>query len=284
MHPVLFDFPWGGHANAYGTLILIGALASAPGVWWDAKRRGIGGTERLSFFVDFYLALALGAFVGGRLLHVLTVPSEYVADPSRVLVSDGTGFVFFGSLAAIVGSWLWLARRHNTQFSTLCDLAATWMALGHGFGRLGCLFAGCCWGAPTTRGFGVTFGPDSIVAAVAGAPMDGGNTVPLLPVQGFEALGLFVLAAILITRRIRRGPERALLQASRYALGYGVLRFVMEAIRGDDTRGFLLELPGGAVAQWLGMAPSHPLLLSWSQVVALGLVALGGFGLRRLRA
>jgi phosphatidylglycerol:prolipoprotein diacylglycerol transferase len=284
MHPVLFELPWGGHANAYGTLILLGAVATFPGIWWDAKQRGIGGKELLSFFIDFYLAVALGAFLGGRLLHVLTVPSEYLANPMRVLVSDGTGFVFFGSLFAIVGAWAWVARRHGTSFSTVCDLAATWMALGHAFGRLGCLFAGCCWGAPTDASFGVAFGPDAVVTLVHGAPMDmahGDHTVPLVPIQAIEAGGLFLLAAVLATVRIRRGPEAPWRQASRYAIGYGVLRFITDAMRGDDSRGFVFEVPGGALAELVGMAPTQPMLLSVSQLVAIGLVVTGIVALRR---
>lgn len=284
MHPVLFELPWGGHANAYGTLILVGAMLSIPGVWWDARRRGIGGTETASFVVDFYLALALGAYVGGRLLHVLTVPSEYLADPSRVFVSDGTGFVFFGSLAAIVASWAWLARRHRTEFSALCDLAATWMALGHGFGRLGCYFAGCCWGAPTDAGLGVSFGPESIVVLVEGAPMVGERTVPLMPVQALEATGLFLIAGVLIALRLRRGPEPRWRQSGRYAVGYGVLRFVMEMMRGDGSRGFVFEVRGGALGELLGMGSAHVVMLSWSQLVALGLVVAGVVALRRARA
>jgi len=282
MHPVLFELPWGGHANAYGTLILIGTAVTIPGLWWDARRRGIGGTDLLSFVVDFYLAIALGAYVGGRVFHVLTVPSEYLADPIRVFAADGTGFVFFGSLAAIVACWAWIARRHRTEFSRLCDLAATWMALGHGFGRLGCYFAGCCWGAPTDSALGVVFGPDSIVALVAGAPMIDSHTVPLLPVQMMEAAGLFALAAVLIALRVRRGPETPWRQTARYALGYGALRCVVETMRGDDSRGFLVEIPGGTVAELLGMAPSQPLGLTFSQIVALGLVVAGALALRRL--
>jgi phosphatidylglycerol:prolipoprotein diacylglycerol transferase len=286
MHPVLFELPWGGSVNAYGTLIFIGIVATFRGIWWDAKQRGIGGNELLSFFVDFYLAVALGAFLGGRLLHVLTVPSEYIANPMRVFVANGTGFVFFGSLAAIVAGWAWVAKRHGTTFSTVCDLAATWMALGHAFGRLGCLFAGCCWGAPTDAAFGLQFGPESVVVLTEGAPMDpahGDHTVPLVPIQVIEAGGLLLIAAVLATIRIRRGPEAPWRQASRYAIAYGALRFVTDAMRGDESRGFVFELPGGALAQLLGMAPTQPMLLSVSQLVALGLVVAGIAGLRSHR-
>ena len=93
--------------------------------------------------------------------------------------------------------------------------------------------------------------------------------------------GGFNAGKALVALRVRRGPEPRWRQAGRYALGYGVLRFVMEAMRGDATRGFAFEIPGGALAQWLGMAPTQALVLSWSQVVAAGLVVLGAFALRR---
>jgi phosphatidylglycerol:prolipoprotein diacylglycerol transferase len=284
VNPTLVQFEGGGAINAYGTLILIGTLLSMPGLWWDARSRGIGHGHAASFFVDFYLALAVGAFVGGRLFHVLTVPGDYVADPRRVFVFDGTGFVFFGSLAAIVASWLFLARRHHTRFTTITDLAATWMPLGHAFGRLGCFFAGCCWGAPTDGPLGVEFPADSVVYQADPELRAGDHTIDLLPVQLVEAIGLMVLALVLALVRIRRGIEPPWRQAGRYALGYGVLRLVTETMRGDASRGFLVEITIAPLARVLGIAADRPLALSSSQAIALVLVVAGIVALRRSRA
>lgn len=284
MHPTIVSFEGGGAINAYGTLILLGAFLSMPGFFWDARARGIGRGETLSFFVDFYLAIAVGAFVGGRLFHVLTMPGEYIADPGRVFVLDGTGFVFFGSLAAIVASWAWLARRHHTTFATITDLAATWMPLGHAFGRLGCFFAGCCWGAPTDSALGVEFPAASVVWQADPQLRAGDHTVDLLPVQLVESIGLLVIASALAIVRIRRGIEPTWRQAGRYALAYGVLRLFTETMRGDDTRGFLVQITVPLLARALGMAPERPLFLSTSQAIALALVVVGVVALRRARA
>jgi phosphatidylglycerol:prolipoprotein diacylglycerol transferase len=282
MHPVLFELPW-GTANAYGTLILLGGCSTLPGVIWDARRRGIGGGKVASFVIDFYLVLILGAAVGGRVLHILTVPGDYLEDPSRLVSMSDSGFVFFGSLLFIFGGWVWLARRYGTKLSTIADLGATWMALGHGFGRLGCLMAGCCWGAPTPSAWGVEFPAESVVYLSDPALRTGEHTVALHPVAAYEAAGLFVLLLVLVAIRIRRGIEAPWRQASRYAAGYGGLRAITEIFRADGSRGFVFEATAPWLSSLLGLPADHPVALSISQLTALLLVAVGVYGLRRSR-
>jgi phosphatidylglycerol:prolipoprotein diacylglycerol transferase len=282
MHPHLFD-AWGFSANAYGTLILLGGTLSLFGVRWDARGRGIAHGRLASFIVDFYLVLIVGAFVGGRILHVLTVPGVYAEDPGKLLAIDSTGFVFFGSLLAVVGGWVWLSRRYGVAFGELTDLGLTWMGLGHAFGRLGCFMAGCCWGGPTDGPTGVRFPEDSVVHLVEPALRVGTHTVSLHPTQLYEAAGLLVLLAILLAFRVRRGIEARWRQASRYALGYGLLRLFVEMFRGDASRGFVLEGRWPALAEALALPPDQPLVLSISQALALAIAAAGVYGLRLTR-
>lgn len=293
MHPVLFALPW-GPANAYGTLILLGGVLTIPGVTWDARARGLAGSPaggltgmRLaSFVVDFYLVLVFGAAIGGRVLHIATAPGPYLEDPARMLAPENAGFVFFGSLLAIVGGWVWLARRYGLAFGSLVDLGATWMPLGHAFGRLGCLFAGCCWGAPwlgPTPGLGVRFPDGSVVHATGLVPHEGTHTIALHPVQLYEAVGLAITFAILFAVRRRRGIEAPYRQASRYALAYGIVRTMTEVVRSDASRGLLLELHVPRLAEALALPPAQPLALSISQAIAIALLGLGAWGLRRTR-
>lgn len=284
MHPVLFELPGFGPINAYGTLILLGGLVAMPGVYRDILDRGVPRDAAKSMLVDFYLVLVFGAAIGGRLLDVLTVPSTYLDQPSRLLAMDGTGFVFFGSLAAIVLGFVWLGRRYALGFGQVCDLGATWIVLGHVFGRLGCWFAGCCWGAPTQAPWAVQLPSDSVAFGAGEVPHDGAMTVPLHPYPLYEATGLALLWLWLWRTRRRNGVETTWRQASRYALGYGLLRTVLEPLRGDPSRGFLVQLRAAPLAQALGLPPDQPLLLSTSQLIGLGLVAAGIYGLARTAA
>lgn len=281
MHPVLLEIPGWGPINAYGTLILLGGLLAMPGLYWELKSRGLGSGRTGTMLLDLYLVLIFGAAVGGRVLHILTAPGPYLDDPSRVVSPDVTGFVFFGSMLAIIGGFHWIARRYGTTFAQVCDAGATWMPLGHALGRMGCLMAGCCWGAPTTVPWSLRFGPASVAYGAGEVPRLGDHTVPLHPTQLYEGVGLLALFVVLLVIRRRRGIEPAWRQGSRYLLGYGLLRLTVEIFRGDPSRGLLLELRASTLAGWLGLPPDQPLLLSVSQAIALIMVIVGIWGLRR---
>jgi phosphatidylglycerol:prolipoprotein diacylglycerol transferase len=281
MRPVLFELPGWGPLNGYGTLILLGGLLAMPGLYWELRTRGLGRGHPGSMLIDLYLVLIFGAAIGGRVLHVLTAPGSYLEEPSRLWALDATGFVFFGSMLAILGGFAWLARRYEATFSQVCDAGATWMPLGHALGRVGCLLAGCCWGAPTDVPWALEFGPESVAYMIGEVPHAGTHTVALHPTQLYEAIGLLVLFVVLLLVRRARGIETPWRQASRYALGYGLLRLVVEVFRGDPSRGLLLEARSATVSGWLGLPPEQPLLLSFSQAIALGMVLLGLYGLRR---
>jgi prolipoprotein diacylglyceryltransferase len=133
----------------------------------------------------------------------------------------------------------------------------------------------------------VRFGPDSLAVLTGGAPIvgrgDSLTTLPLHPTQLYEAIGLLVLLAMTWGIRIRVGVERPWRMASRYALGYGLLRASVEVFRGDLSRGFLIEWSSPTLAGLLSLPPDHPLALSISQVTALVMVALGAWGLWKTR-
>lgn len=280
MRPVLFELPW-GPINAYGTLILLGGILAMPGVYWELRSRGLGRGRPGSMLVDLYLVLIFGAAIGGRVLHVLTAPGPYLEEPRRLLSLDDTGFVFFGSMLFIAGGFVWLARRYEAPLSQVWDAAATWMPLGHALGRLGCLLAGCCWGAPSGVPWALRFPSSSVAYGVGEVPHEGDHTVPLHPTQLYEALGLLLLFAVLLWLRRRRGIEAPWRQVARYAIGYGLLRFVVEMFRGDPSRGLLFEGRVPWLADCLGLPAEQPLLLSVSQAIALAMIAAGLWALRR---
>jgi phosphatidylglycerol:prolipoprotein diacylglycerol transferase len=143
-----------------------------------------------------------------------------------------SGGVFYGGLIAAVVVALWYLRHYKMPMWTVTDVFAPGIALGHVIGRMGCLFAGCCFGRATSLPWGITFHSE-FAAQNVGTPLG----VPLHPTQLYEAgAELLILLALLATeRRGRPFPGRTFWG---YMLLYGVSRFIIEFYRGD-SRGMI---------------------------------------------
>ena len=237
MYPDLIDIGF-LHLKTYGVCMAVGFLVC----WWLVER--LSGRKDLS---NFLLALMVSGVVGSRLAYVIEHWSqEFAAHPERIVRVDQGGLVFYGGLIlalAVFFAWCVRAKEHPLA---LADLLATVVPLGHAFGRVGCFFYGCCYGRDSDAWCAVTF--------PIGSPSwyeHGRQLVPVLPTQLFEAAALLALFALLyaLYRRFRRYT------AGVYLVGYAVIRFGLECLRGD---------PRAAVGP-----------LSIAQTISLGLAVLG---------
>lgn len=113
----------------------------------------------------------------------------------------------------------------------MLDVMAIVTCIVHGFGRIGCFMAGCCYGIPTDSFLGVTFTD----AKCQAEPL---NT-SLHPTQLYEATLIFSIMAVLWIFKSRKkfNGQLFLLYLMTYAFGRGIL----ELFRGDIQRGFVVE-------------------------------------------
>ena len=157
---------------------------------------------------------------------------------------------------AAVAVALWYLRKHKLPMWSVTDAFAPGIALGHVIGRLGCLFAGCCYGRPTDVPWAITF-TNEYARANVGTPLN----IPLHPTQLYEAVGLGLLALMLWAARGRlaaRGPGAV---AAVYLLGNAAIRFGLFFLR-DDAPAFA----GLKVAQLIavGIAMAALAWLVWT--------------------
>jgi phosphatidylglycerol:prolipoprotein diacylglycerol transferase len=122
---------------------------------------------------------------------------------------------------------LWYIRRVGLPLWTTCDVFAPGIALGHVVGRMGCFFAGCCYGAPAGVPWAITF-TDPFAAANVGTPLN----VPLHPTQLYEAGAEGLILGILLATETR-GNRFAGRTFWLYMLLYAASRFAIEFYRGD---------------------------------------------------
>ena len=209
---------------SYGVLLAAAYLVGLRLAMVRAKGRDLDGARVL----DLGIYIIISALVGAKLLLLVTEFGTFRADPRELLTLARSGGVFYGGLILAVGVALWYIRRVGLPLCTTCDVFAPGIALGHIVGRLGCLFAGCCYGRPANVPWAITF-RDPFAAANVGTPLG----IPLHPTQLYEAgAELLILLALLTAEpRGRRFAGRTFWL---YMLLYAVSRFVIEFYRGDE--------------------------------------------------
>jgi phosphatidylglycerol---prolipoprotein diacylglyceryl transferase len=234
----------------YGLLVATGVLL---GLWISvrlAARQGIDPEKAWNFGI----LIVLCGIVGAKVLYIINDWSSYVAHPADIFSVSTlqAGGVFSGGLIAALLAAVWYIRRHHLPALAICDAFSPGLALGHAIGRLGCFAAGCCYGKPTNAWWGVTF-TNPVANQLVGTPLGR----PLEPTQLFEAaveLANFFLLLWMFRRKRFDGQV-----FGAYLVLYGVARFFLEFLRDDPGRGSVF---GG--------------LMSGTQLIAIGLVLLGG--------
>ena len=160
--------------------------------------------------------------------------------------------MFYGGLIGASLACALYARLKKVPLWKLADILAPSIALGHVFGRLGCLLNGCCYGRECHLPWAITFPQTSSVESGRAPP-----GVPLHPTQIYESLLNLVFYAGLAWLYRRKKFEGQVFAA--YLVGYAVLRSFVEMFRGDYPPDQLYA--GGRVTP--------------AQVVSVGILAAG---------
>jgi phosphatidylglycerol:prolipoprotein diacylglycerol transferase len=228
MHPILFEL---GPATiyTYGVLLAAAYLLGLKLAMVRAAARGLDQARVL----DLGIYIIISALIGAKLLLVFTDLRTFLDNPAELMALVRSGGVFYGGLILAVSVALFYIRKIGLPLWTTCDVFAPGIALGHVVGRMGCFFAGCCWGKPTDVPWAITF-TNPYAAANVGTPLN----VPLHPTQLYEAgAEALILGLLLATeRRGRPYPGRTFWL---YMLLYAISRFIIEFYR-NDPRGAVL--------------------------------------------
>ena len=226
----------------YGIMIAVGLLCAMGVLYKYGKKMGLSLSFIDFIFYDGIASIALG--FGSAILFQAFY--NYLADPSRPFSEYiGSGMTFIGGLigGAAVFLIIYFIRRKRLDGRLINALSTIPCSIlvGHAFGRIGCFFANCCYGKPTDSFLGVKF-PDLPYKVHA--------------TQLYEAAFLFILFGVCSYLLLKKKFRHNL---SLYLVCYGIFRFLLEYLRGDE-RGELV----------LGISPSQ----FWSLLMVVIGVAL----------
>lgn len=230
MHPILIRI---GPLSVptYGFMM---ALGVALGLWFlyvQSKKQGLDASR----IVDASFYTILISLAGAKLVLLASNFSYYVRYPGELLSLARSGGVFQGGLAFGVVFALWYFRKRRIPTWKVADIAGPALALGHGFGRIGCFMAGCCYGRVCDSPLGVRF-QSQFAHDLTGIPLG----EALHPVQLYEAVLNFLnffLLFLILRRKKFDGQVFAL-----YIAFYSLIRIFTEFFRGDHPeKAFLVK-------------------------------------------
>ncbi len=238
MHPILFEFS-GIKIYAYGVLMALAYLLSFALILKRVREAQDNPEDYLEAAIWFIIA-GIG---GARLFYFIWYPQVFFHDPLGSLFSQG-GLVWYGGVIAVLLASIVFCRIKKISLQHFGDIVAPAAALGLAIGRIGCLLAGCCYGAVCDLPWAVHYpaGHETHGLAVHPAPL-------------YET-ALMLLAAGLLLKLDQHKPYAGFTLWWFFIIA-SLVRFSLEYIRGDRL-------------VWI-----QSFNLSASQVVSLGGLVLG---------
>jgi prolipoprotein diacylglyceryltransferase len=139
--------------HTYGVMIALGFMAALSLA--QRRARQVGVDDQLVGDVGFWLLV--WGLVGARVLFIIVNIDAYAGDPAKFFRIWEGGLVFYGGFLGALGYFVWTVRKNQLNAWQLGDIIIPSLAIGHAFGRIGCVAAGCCWGRATGSGWGFQF-------------------------------------------------------------------------------------------------------------------------------
>jgi len=237
--------------DLYLICFLVGVIACLVFTILAMKKTGYSSTARDTIIMIGIFAIIIG------LLSASLFQAIYNLAAGKGFTFEGMTFIggLIGGVISFVGIYFLYVYVINPRLKEksffkadmnkgiwyLLRIAPISITIAHGFGRIGCLFAGCCHGKVTDEWYGIW-------NAEVGA-----KTVPI-PL--YEAILLFVLSALMIILLFRLDFKYNM---TLYLISYGIWRFVIEYFRADYRGDFIP-----------GLSPSQ----FWSIVMVIGGIAI----------
>ena len=233
MRPVLFDLPFGLPLYSYGLMLTVSVLVGRLLAIRLAERAGIDAklADRCATWT------LVGAIVGARLLFVVTNLDQFDHLLDIFAWWKGGVVAYGGFLGGLVAAIVFcrihgfLCWRGPTACAPLC--------VGLAITRVGCFLGGCDFGREWNGPWAVRFpagSPAFLQQTHLGLlPPGAVASLPVHPTQLYESLaGVVLLVLVVAVHRRQRVAGHAL---AAFALGYAVLRYLIEIVRADPGRG-----------------------------------------------
>jgi phosphatidylglycerol---prolipoprotein diacylglyceryl transferase len=227
--------------HTYGLCIAAGVVAALVLAYNNRSWQKYITQDMLITLINLSI---IAGIVGGRALSIM-VDYDQIDGWTDVFAFWDGGFSVLGSIFAIIMVIGIYAKIKKLSLLIILDFFGLYAPLVQAFGRLGCYFAGCCHGAPTSLPWGITYTDPLSLAPLC---------TPLHPTQLYNVVAL-VATFLVLNTLARRHPNHGTI-FSLSLMSLALVRFITDFWRGD--RGLL--------------APCGPVDISTHQAISILLI------------
>lgn len=186
-------------------------------------------------FLFLYIFSILFVYLGAKLFGILSLSAFKQQTGIPLKLSEdikNAGIVYYGGLIAyLIYMRTVLPVFYKSKARRVYNCAALLIPLFHGFARIGCYFAHCCYGIESSlRVFSHFYE----------------HRVPVQLMESCFELILFLVLGFLLLRKMLSRTTVARV----YLYSYSAFRFLIEFLRGDTIRGFIGPL---SFSQWISV-------------------------------
>jgi phosphatidylglycerol:prolipoprotein diacylglycerol transferase len=231
----------------FGLIFLSAILAAWLYARYNATASGIDGSH-----VDLLIPVTVIVGIAGGTIIAILMPMDHMV--AGEAMNHGIRVRLFGMLASGSVALYVYSRLTKMSFRRLMDVFALPTLVGLMIHRVGCFLAGCCWGDVVGReatgefaaqvqtlpwlsslSAGVQYPPGSLPfeqhVAMGLIDPTALASLPVVPVQLYEAALLFVTLMILVRFPWRKYPKGTITVLA--TCSYALLRFFIEYLRAD---------------------------------------------------
>ncbi len=169
---------------SYGVMIAVGCIITYYLMLKNPKRAAIITEPDL---MQLFSVSILVGIIGGRVLHILATYDQLNSWFEICSLYEG-GFSILGTIIALLLFIPWYLKSKGIPVLPLLDLVAIYAPLLQSISRLGCFFAGCCYGKPSSMLWAVQYTDSDTLAPLH---------CWLHPTQLYSSITLFMIFLII---------------------------------------------------------------------------------------
>lgn len=208
----------------YSIFIFIGMLVACFLIYKEAKKRGIDE----EFLVNLTFNTIIIGIIGARLYYVLFNFSYYLDNPVEIFQIWNGGLAIHGGIIAGLLFIIYYCKKHEVNLWKILDIIVVGLIIAQAIGRWGNFFNSEAYGPITTAGHLKSLGIPQFI--INGMYILGDYRQPTFFYESVWCL--FGFLAMLIIRQYKYLKIGQL--TSFYLIWYGIIRFIIEAMRTDS--------------------------------------------------